>query len=109
MAAEASRCAAEQGQFWKYHDLLFESSGKLPKESLIEKAKQLELQERQFDSCIDSGKYRSQVEEDIKYGISAGVSGTPGFFINGVFLAGAQPTTAFEKIISEELESKTQR
>jgi len=32
-----------------------------------------------------------------------GVAGTPGFFINGVFLSGAQPQAEFEKIIDNEL------
>ena len=35
--------------------------------------------------------------------MKAGVSSTPGFFVNGVFLSGAQPEAAFEKIIDDEL------
>jgi protein-disulfide isomerase len=105
IAAEASRCASEQGKFWEYHDLLFESFGTLPREDLIEAANKLHLDTKQFDSCLTSGKYKSQIDRDFQEGLRAGVFGTPGFFINGIFLAGAQPATAFEKIIDEELES----
>ena len=105
VAAEASRCASEQGKFWEYHDLLFESLGTLPREDLFKAAEELHLDTKQFDSCLSSGKYKSQIDRDFQDGIRAGVFGTPGFFINGVFLAGAQPASAFEKIIEEELHS----
>ncbi len=102
-AAEASRCAGEQGKFWEYHDALFANPAKLDAASLGEHARSLALDGKQFESCLTSGRFRSKVEEDIQQGSRAGVSGTPGFFINGVFLNGAQPRSAFEKIIDEEL------
>ncbi len=55
-----------------------------------------------------STKYKSQIEQDIQDGLRAGVFGTPGFFINGIFLSGAQPAAAFEKIIDEELAGMNQ-
>jgi protein-disulfide isomerase len=102
-AAEASRCAGEQGKFWEYHDLLFANPGKLEEAGLKEDARTLALDTAQFESCLDSGKFRTAIEEDLQAGIKAGVSGTPGFFINGIFLNGAQPAAEFEKIIDAEL------
>jgi len=107
LAAEASRCASEQNKFWEYHDFLFQNSGTLSREDLTKGAEELRLDSKQFDSCLSSGKYKSQIDQDVQDGIRAGVFGTPGFFINGVFLAGAQPAAAFEKIIDEELEQET--
>jgi protein-disulfide isomerase len=102
LAAEASRCAAEQGKYWEYHDSLY-ATAKLDKASLIEQAKKLGVDDKKFDACLSENKYKDQIEQDVQDGSRAGVSGTPAFFINGIFLQGAQPAAAFEKIIEEEL------
>jgi protein-disulfide isomerase len=102
-AAEAARCAGEQGKFWEYHDLLFGDQNKLDRNGLLEQARTLKLDEKQFDSCITSRKYKAQIEQDEQDGRRAGLNGTPGFFINGVFLNGAQPEAAFESIIQDSL------
>ena len=103
-AAEASRCAGEQGKFWEYHDLLFGDQNGLDRNGLIAKAAKLQLDAKQFDACISSEKYKTSIQQDNQEGMRAGVNGTPGFFINGVFLNGAQPESAFEKAIQEQLE-----
>ena len=103
MAAEASRCAGEQGKFWEYHDLLFENPNKLNREGLVEQVRGLKLDEKQFDSCLSSGKYKAQVEQDRQLGLRAGLTGTPGFFINGNMLSGNLPQDSFEKVIQSEL------
>jgi len=105
LAAEASRCAAEQRRFWEYHDLLFENPNELARADLVQAAEKLGLDKRRFESCLNSGKYKPQVNQDLQDGIRAGVTGTPSFFINGVYLSGSQPLTTFEKIIDEELQS----
>ncbi len=103
LAAEAGRCAGEQGRFWEYHDLLFQNQGKLNHDGLIEEARTLKLDEKQFDSCLSSDKYKTQIEEDRQAGLRAGVNGTPGFFINGNMVSGNQPQDSFEKVIEAEL------
>src|SRR5712692_449101 len=102
LAAEASRCAGEQGKFWEYHDQLF-TSPNLERVALLEYARALKLDEKQFESCLATGKYKTQVERDLQEGTQAGVSGTPGFFINGIPLSGAQPLDSFARTIEEEL------
>lgn len=101
-AAEAAACADEQGQFWKFHDALF-ASQELEVDAMKLQAQQLGLDAKKFDSCLDSGRMASVVKKDMAAGQSAGVSGTPAFFINGVMLSGAQPEEAFRKIIDQEL------
>lgn len=103
IAAEAARCATEQGKFWEYHDALFANPVNLDKQGLIERARSLKLDIDSFDTCLNSGKYKAQIEQDIRDGMKAGVAGTPAFFVNGVFLSGMQMVTVFEKIIDEEL------
>jgi protein-disulfide isomerase len=102
LAAEASRCAGEQGKFWEYHDQLI-SATKLEHADLLGYARALKLDEKQFDSCVTSQKYRAEIQRDLQEGTEAGVSGTPGFFINGVPFSGAQSAEAFTRVIEEEL------
>ncbi len=101
-AAEASRCAEEQGKFWEYHDQLFTAS-KLEKDDLIGYARNLKLDDKQFESCLTTEKYKADIDKDEQEGRKAGVNGTPGFFINGVFVNGAKPESEFTSIIDDEL------
>ena len=103
-AAEAAECAGEQGKYWEMHDLLFEGqerwSGKPDAvETFKGMAADLELDQAQFDACLDGGKYAGKVAADQQEGIGVGVSGTPAFRINGVALSGAQPYAAFQQQI----------
>jgi protein-disulfide isomerase len=107
LAAEASRCAGEQGKFWEYHDALFANSSKLDKASLAEHARSLKLDGARFDACLASGKFKDSIENDIKDAEQAGVSATPAFFVNGILVEGAQPLAAFEKIIEAERRAGT--
>src|SRR6266567_2420852 len=106
ISAQASRCALEQGKFWEYHDQLFTAS-KLEKDDLIEYARNLKLDDKQFGSCLTSDRYNADIDKDVQEGRKAGVSGTPGFFINGVFLSGAQGKDAFARVIDDELARKS--
>jgi protein-disulfide isomerase len=109
LAAEASRCAADQGKYWEYHDLLFARSDKQTSDVLLDDARTLKLDDKQFAACLSSGSYKAKVEQDIQMGSRAGVVATPGFFINGTFVNGAQPAATFEKIIDEKLAAANQK
>jgi protein-disulfide isomerase len=102
-AAEAARCAEEQGKFWEYHDLLFGDQGSLDRNGLVAKAARLQLDAQKFDGCLTSEKYKAQIQLDNQDRLRAGVSGTPGFFINGIFMSGAQPEANFERAIEDQL------
>lgn len=107
-AAEASECADEQGMYWPYHDTLFANQSSLGTDNYKLWAQLLGLDSTQFNSCFDSGKYRTEVQNDFADGSEAGVGGTPWFFIQNVCgsevtLVGAQPYTAFEQALSQSL------
>lgn len=102
-AAEASRCSGEQGKYWEYHKLLYDHFGQLGREDLTKHAAAVQLDVPRFESCLDSKKFAGAVEEDVQDGLRAGVNSTPAFFVNGIAVTGAQPQSAFERIIDAEL------
>mgnify|MGYP001606602473 FL=1 len=109
-AALASECANEQGKFWEYHDKVFAEQDKISGKTgdtitaqLKTWAQEMRLNTSQFDSCLDNTKFQANVDADRADGTTAGVSGTPTFFINGKRIVGAQPYAAFKTLIDEEL------
>ena len=104
-AAEASLCADEQGKFWEYHDKLFTNQDALDTASLKSYASQLGLNTAQFNSCLDDGKYKSEVSKELAQATSAGGQGTPFFVIvntktgDATVISGAYPWSQFESAI----------
>lgn len=109
-AAEAARCAGDQGKYFDMHDAIYQGQGpaNLGTVSINESvyatyAKQLGLNEAEFNACLDSGKNAQGVQNDFSQGVAAGVSGTPSFYVNNQLLVGAQPFSVFKQAIDSEL------
>lgn len=110
-AAIATECAANQSPeaFWALHDAYFQNQGELNAGNVVEKSKEYlgdsGIDLAQWETCAgdqSSEAYKAaqaEVEAELATGQELGVSGTPGFFVNGEFLNGAQPITAFEPLI----------
>jgi len=101
-AAEAARCAGEQGKFWEYHDRLF-SSRQLDVDALKEYARALKLDGDKFDSCLDSGSQAAAVKQDLEEAKSLGLTGTPSFFVNGHFFSGVNDYAVLKDIVNQQL------
>lgn len=89
LAAEASYCAADQGKFWEYHNVLYENfsynnSGGYAEKKLIKFAEKLDLDIDSFESCLISNKYEKRAMQDIEDGKASGVGGTPSILLDGV-------------------------
>lgn len=107
-AAQASECAADQGKFWDFHDMLFnkqsgENTGTFTKENLIKYAQELKLDMAKFEPCLTNDVTLPRVTADTQEGSQAGVRGTPTFFINGKPLVGAQSLQTFQQAITAAL------
>ncbi len=103
-AAEAAACADDQGKFWEYHKLIFtDVGGSLAAEDLEKVAEKAGLDLNGFKACVSENRFAEQVNVDTQAGAAAGVNGTPHFFINGIPLSGAQPLSAFTRVIDAEL------
>ena len=112
-AAEASECAAEQGKFWPYHDLVFENAGRLTSNMLAELGERAGVRNiGKFKTCVRKGRYKSRVRQDVAAAQTLGMNGTPAFFIGwdvgngmmeGQLLSGAQSLAAFVKMVDDAL------
>ena len=102
-AAEAARCAGDQGKYWEMHDLMFADIGALSLPQLKQGANRLGLNQAAFDQCLESSKHQAIVQADYAGAEKLGVNSTPTLYINGRPLIGAQPYDAFKQVIDEEL------
>jgi protein-disulfide isomerase len=105
-AAEASLCAQEQGKFREMHDAMFQNQKQLAVNLLQSKAAELGMNAEEFKACLESGKFASRVEADVRAGVAVGVSGTPALFINGRLVSGAVPLEQIIQVIDDELRRK---
>jgi protein-disulfide isomerase len=103
-AALAARCAADQGKFWQYQDLLFSTQEELSPDRLTQFAGDLGLQVNSFRQCLDAGKFQGRLDKDIEEGKRFGFNTTPTLVINNRLLSGAPPPDRFRQIIDEELQ-----
>ena len=77
--------------------------------SLKNYASQLGLDTATFDQCLDGNEHAEDVQKDIQdmtsYAQTLGLTnyGVPSFFINGVYLSGAQPFSVFQQVIDAAL------
>jgi protein-disulfide isomerase len=103
MAHAASEAANRQGKFWEMHDLIFKNQRDLSEERYIEYAGQIGLDTDRFKKDMASASVKARVDADAAEAERLGVTGTPGFFINGYFLSGAKPFSEFQKVIDAQL------
>jgi protein-disulfide isomerase len=102
-AALAAEAASRQGKFWEMHDKIFANQQNMTADRYVQYARELGLDVQRFVKDRDSADVRQRVEADKKEANALGVSGTPGFFINGHFVSGAKPFDEFKKLIDQEL------
>ncbi len=115
-AALASQCAADQNMFWQYHNRLFRiqaennhstapraNVGRFTTESLKDIAADLGLDTAEFNSCFDNQDHLDTITDHERTARSFGISGTPGFLVNGQPLGTGAPTSidAWRDLIDE--------
>lgn len=112
LAAEMARCLGEQGKFWQGAELLFTTPTLESKEpravvqsQLIKESAVLSIDGQALASCLESGRQRKKIQDDIAAANKLGVDGTPSFWINGKRVQAPAPVVLreiFEKILARE-------
>lgn len=107
LAHRAAECAAEQNQFWSYHDQLYaeqavwSKSPQAPIETFLHYAKEGGLGLDEFARCLGEGKVDRKLREERVAGGGLGVRSTPSFFVNGKLVIGTGALRAeVKKIIN---------
>jgi len=103
LAHLASEAAKEQGKFWEYYEKVFANQRQIKRDDLIRYAREIGLDVQRFEQALDQQRGQARIDADIAEIKQIGVTGTPGFFINGRYLSGAKPFEEFAKMINAEL------
>ncbi len=102
--SEAAWCAGQQDRFWQFHDAVYaDSSSDASDATLARYATTAGLDAAKFTACLAAPEAKAAVERDARQGEALGLNSTPGFFVNGREVRGAQPADVFAAIIDEEL------
>lgn len=104
-AANAAACAQAQGmeKFWAYHDRLYQFQSTLADTSYEAIAQSIGLDLSLFKACYAAQTYEERINQDYQDGVSAGIVGTPTFFINGKKVSGVIPEDVFVKVVQQLL------
>ena len=102
-AHQASVAASKQGKFWEFHDKLFSDQRNLKPDAFRKYAQELGLNMEQFEKDQVGADNQRLIDADMAEARNLGVTGTPGFFVNGRFLSGAKPFAEFANVINAEL------
>lgn len=114
MAAEAARCAGDQGRFWEIRDALISNESPWSFEVITKTAEALSLDMNRFRTCVQSQKYKAEVQRDASEAVALQINGTPTFLLarsrkdklEGVRIVGAQPFATFQSLIDGLLKTE---
>jgi len=102
-AHAAGEAAHRQGKFWEMHDRIFANQSRLEPEIFEGYAQEIGLDMERYRADVASSPVKERISADIEEARRLGVTGTPGFFVNGRFVSGAQPYETFKRLIDEEI------
>ena len=93
------------------HDALYEGKGKLSQTDILDYANKIGLDSASFKSCLTSGRYNKDIEQDVREAKLAGIRGTPSFvlgrttdnLVDGTLLRGTWPFVTFKDEIEKLL------
>lgn len=111
-AAQASKCAKDQGKFWEFHSELYAQQANLTDQGFTEAilksvAGKYKLDQLKFLDCLKTQKYITEVEEEGMLAADLGVEGTPTVFINNIEYTGDLTYLKFKQAILQALEESS--
>jgi protein-disulfide isomerase len=100
-AAEAARCAGDQGKFWEMHDQLFNNQSlwaqlSSPLNTFSGYAGIIGINRTTFEACMQAGTHREAILTAAKDAATLGVQATPSFSVNGQLVDSNRLFTAID-------------
>ena len=89
LAAQAAEAAGAQGKFWEMHDALFADQDHLAYGDIMNRARELGLDEQLFDDSMEAPATAARIRDDLASAQASGAQGTPTFFVDGQRWTGA--------------------
>ena len=109
IAAFAAECAGEQGKFWEYADLLFVDQKAYTRQDLETYAGALSLDIARFNACLDEGRTKVRIQEDVEEAAKVGIKATPTLVVNGRLIEGLPSPDQFATLLAIEKRQMTQK
>jgi protein-disulfide isomerase len=103
LAAQAARCALEQGKYWRFHDRLHAGSGGLGQERIDAAARAVLLEYDRFAECLESGRNAPAVAADNEMALALGFDQVPVLFVNGLYAGNSVDAAQLVGLIESEL------
>ena len=109
-ASRAAACADEQGKFWPMHDVIFQNQDQWngeatrnPDAVFKRLAAQLQLNQQQFDSCVDTKRTQAKVQAHQQIALQRNIQATPSFIIGSKIIEGSRTYDEFKELVDEAL------
>lgn len=105
-AAQAARCADEQGRFWDYNELLYQNQGSfsdLRDQLFLNLADQIKLNLTAFNVCLSSAEVQADILENVSEAQSLGIEGIPYIYVNDQNILGGLSQSELEVLVDAEL------
>lgn len=112
-AANAARCAEEQGKFWEMHDALYDAqaswaSSRNLTEDFVALGRKIGLDEDAFRACYGEKRYDGKVTDDMSEGRANAVDSTPTFFVNNTRVVGVRSSADWDQILAPFVQNASQ-
>ena len=104
-AAQAARCAADQGNYWRFHDQLYATTDAPDRAALDRAMRAANLELNVFAQCLASGRHAEEVAADVAMADSLGLSAVPAVFVNGLYASPDVQPADLVWLIERELTS----
>ncbi len=112
IVAREARAQNGDAGFWKIHDFMFrdqQDEHALSSEKFAQYASVLGLDASKLQAAQTDGRHDATLKHDQAIADAAKIRGTPAFVINGYFLSGAQPLSAFKRAVRYALAHPTKK